>query len=101
MALNAFGALGPPVTPVAPAPSFETKRTRRAHALLRTLGGVSGLRRIAESASKPVPLVPPERHTESAESRPIVSAASVSIGRKESWGLVCFVLAGKLALLFI
>jgi hypothetical protein len=75
MALDALGPLGP---------SFATKRTRRAHALLITLGGVSGPRRIAESASKPVPCVPlerpPERHTESAESRPIVSAASVHIG---------------------
>ncbi len=74
MALDALGPLGP---------SFATKRTRRAHALLSTLGGVSGPRRIAESASKPVPCVPlerpPERHTESAESRPIVSEASVGI----------------------
>jgi hypothetical protein len=81
MALDALGPLGP---------SFATKRTRRAHALLSTLGGVSGLRRIAKSASKPVSLVPrerlPERHAESAESSPIVSAASVSIGRKENWG---------------
>jgi hypothetical protein len=74
MALDALGPLGP---------SFATKRTRRAHALLSTLGGVYGPRRIAESASKPVPCVPlerpPERHTESAESRPIVSEASVHI----------------------
>jgi hypothetical protein len=67
-------------------PSFATKRTRRAHALLSTLGGVSGPRRIAESASKPVPCVPlerpPERHVDSAESSPIVSAASVHIGRE-------------------
>jgi hypothetical protein len=89
MALDALGPLGP---------SFATKRTRRAHALLSTLGGVSGPRRIAESASKPVPCVPlerpPERHAESAESRPIVSAASVHIGRenkKEKTGLLCFV----------
>ena len=33
--------------------SFETKRTRRAHALLSALGGVSGLRRIASSAPSP------------------------------------------------
>ena len=74
MALDALGPLGP---------SFATKRTRRAHALLSTLGGVSGPRRIAERASKPVPCVPlerpPERHAESAESRPIVSEASVGI----------------------
>ncbi len=69
MALDALGPLGP---------SFATKRTRRAHALLITLGGVSGPRRIAESASKPLER-PPERHAESAESRPIVSEASVGI----------------------
>ncbi len=77
MALDALGPLGP---------SFATKRTRRAHALLSTLGGVSGPRRIAERASKPAPCVPlerpPERHTESAESRPIVSSASVHIERE-------------------
>ncbi len=74
MAPDALGPLGP---------SLVTKLTRRAHALLSTLGGVSGPRRIAERASKPVPCVPlerpPERHAESAESSPIVSEASVHI----------------------
>jgi hypothetical protein len=90
MALDALGPLGP---------SFATKRTRRAHALLSTLGGVSGPRRIAERASKPAPCVPlerpPERHTESAESSPIVSSASVHIEREtkkeRKTGLLCFV----------
>ncbi len=90
MALDALRPLGP---------SFATKRTRRAHALLSTLGGVSGPRRIAESASKPAPCVPlerpPERHAESAESSPIVSEASVHIERetkkREKTGLLCFV----------
>jgi hypothetical protein len=82
MALDALGPLGP---------SFATKRTRRAHALLSALGCVSGLRRIAESSSsppcpsasvEPESLEPRERHAASDESRPSVSAASAHIGKK-------------------